>query len=80
MTLLNVDQYVDDNFEECQTLPLVIESVTDDPSALGVPPYYLMAFELGGVPTTTVVPSTNLSWQVTHKAGELRFLFIWVVL
>ncbi|KIP02077.1 hypothetical protein PHLGIDRAFT_60745, partial [Phlebiopsis gigantea 11061_1 CR5-6] len=34
-----------------------------------VPPYYLIAFEVGGVPTTTNLGSdaSNLSWKNTHK-------------
>ncbi|EKM51253.1 uncharacterized protein PHACADRAFT_263297 [Phanerochaete carnosa HHB-10118-sp] len=68
------NNYIEDSFQECQSLPLVIESITNDPSALGVPPYYFIAFELGGVPTTTPIGSSNPLWQVTHKAGSSLML------
>ena len=65
-------QFLEQEFDECQTVPIVVESLsTNDTTALGVPPYYLLAFEAGGVPTTTMVGSdpANLSWQAIHKRG-----------
>ncbi|GJE93630.1 hypothetical protein PsYK624_097900 [Phanerochaete sordida] len=73
------NNFLDDSFQECQKLPIVVEPLTGaDASAVGVPPYYLMAFELNGVPTTTSLGSdlNNLSWQVTHKAGSTLILTI----
>ena len=66
-------QFVDQDFTECQTLPLLVESLfTNNTAAVGVPPYYLIAFEAGGIPTTTMIGSdpNNLSWQAIHKRGE----------
>lgn len=65
-------QFIQQEFEECQTLSPVVESKSSNASALGVPPYYMLAFELGGVPTTTMVGSdpSKLSWQVRHKRGK----------
>ncbi|KDQ50931.1 hypothetical protein JAAARDRAFT_141098, partial [Jaapia argillacea MUCL 33604] len=37
-------------------------------------PYYLIAYELGGVTTVTPVGSTSLSWQVTHRPGAQLML------
>ena len=61
-----------DEFEECQSVPLVIIPPASNASAVGVPPYYLLAFEPGGVPTTTMVGSDpkNLTWIANHKQGE----------
>ncbi len=51
-----------------------MQSITNDTSAVGVPPYYVVAFEPGGVPTTQNVgnSSGNLSWLVDHAAGTLN--------
>ncbi|KIP04189.1 hypothetical protein PHLGIDRAFT_205058 [Phlebiopsis gigantea 11061_1 CR5-6] len=65
-----------DALEECQTLSVQISSRTSEGSAVGVPPYYFLAFEVDGVPTTTPmdgIPS-NMSWQVRHKRGSLLLL------
>ena len=37
-----------------------------------VPPFYLYAFEVGGVPTVTLVGSdlTNMLWTAAHKRGR----------
>ena len=52
-------------------MSLIVQSVSNDTSAVGVPPYYLMAFESGGVPTTTMVGSdlSKLTWLANHKRG-----------
>lgn len=62
--------------QECQTLPIIVQSITNDTSAVGVPPYYVVAFEPGGVPTTQNVgnSSGNLSWLVDHAAGVTLML------
>lgn len=67
-------QYTDREVEECQTLPLYVVSTTDNASSLGVAPYYMAAFEAGGVPTVTLVGTTtsNLSWQVRHRRSTTK--------
>lgn len=66
-------KFVELEFTECKSYPVFVESITNDPSALGVAPYYLIAFEVGGIPTTTMVGSDphNLSWTANHKQGIL---------
>ncbi|KAJ3480187.1 hypothetical protein NLI96_g8529 [Meripilus lineatus] len=61
---------------ECQTLSIVVSSISTDPNALGVPPYYMLALEQGGVPTTQNVGNNpgNLSWVVDHVAGSSLML------
>ncbi|TCD71080.1 hypothetical protein EIP91_000172 [Steccherinum ochraceum] len=62
---------------ECQMLPIVVSSIfANDSTKLGTPPYYLLAFELGGVPTTTMVGTdpTKLSWQANHARGSSLML------
>lgn len=67
---------VSDEFEECQSVPLVIIPPASNASAVGVPPYYLLAFEPGGVPTTTMVgrDPKNLTWIANHKQGAKLML------
>lgn len=38
----------------------------------GVPPFYMMAFAVGGTPTTTLLGTneTDLHWTVDHPVGE----------
>ena len=64
-------QYIQTSFDECQTLPVIVEPLTNATST-GVPPYYLIAFEVGGIPTTTMIGNDpqNLSWTAIHKAGR----------
>lgn len=44
---------------------------SNDPSALGVGPYYMLAFEIGGIPTTSMIGNdpADLWWQANHKQG-----------
>ncbi|KAI0791341.1 hypothetical protein C8Q75DRAFT_73715 [Abortiporus biennis] len=68
------------DLSECQTLPIQIIAVAlaDNPNSVGVPPYYMMAFKFGGVPTTTLIGSdaTNLSWTVNHAKGSQLLLTV----
>ncbi|KZP24229.1 hypothetical protein FIBSPDRAFT_888957 [Athelia psychrophila] len=40
-------------------------------TSMGVPPYYMIAYESGGIPTTTNIGTnaTNLSWQAGYGIG-----------
>lgn len=69
--MLTLYQFIADEFTECQTLTLSIIPLNNATTYTGVPPYYLLAFEPGGIPTTTAVGSNpqNLTWQVAHKRG-----------
>jgi hypothetical protein len=57
---------------ECQSISLVVSSLNNDDETFGTPPYYMMALEIDGVPTTDVVGEdpTMLSWVVNHAAGK----------
>lgn len=70
------NNYIQQEFQECQTLPINVIPQNSSFTTTGVPPWYLIAFELGGVPTTTMVGSdpNNLSWQVTHARGATLML------
>ncbi|KJA15460.1 hypothetical protein HYPSUDRAFT_149061 [Hypholoma sublateritium FD-334 SS-4] len=39
----------------------------------GTPPYYMIAFSVGGTPTTTLIGTdeSNLSWTITEPAGDV---------
>ncbi|KAJ7595329.1 hypothetical protein C8J56DRAFT_775704, partial [Mycena floridula] len=52
----------------CDSISITIKDI---PGAVPVPPYYMMAFEIGGIPTTTLLGSnvSNLKWTVDHAPG-----------
>ncbi|EKM55034.1 uncharacterized protein PHACADRAFT_208564 [Phanerochaete carnosa HHB-10118-sp] len=66
--------------EECQTLQIVISPFdsSDSPASAGIPPFYMLAFEPGGVPTTSALGSdlTRLLWQVDHVRGSQIMLAV----
>jgi hypothetical protein len=66
-------QMVSKSLMECSSLKIIVIPKNDSTSFTGVPPYYLTAAEIGGVPTTTEIGSdpNNLSWRVNHRAGTL---------
>ncbi|KZT01644.1 uncharacterized protein LAESUDRAFT_752523 [Laetiporus sulphureus 93-53] len=70
------NNYLETELEECQNMTIVVESLSSNSSELGVPPYYLIAFELGGVPTTRMVgpDASKLYWQVGHREGSMLML------
>jgi hypothetical protein len=70
------DNFVSTSLSECQILPLVVTSLNNDGVTFGVPPYYMMAMELGGTPTIDYVGTdrTALSWVVNHAAGTKLML------
>lgn len=55
----------------CETFSLIVKPKTNS-TVIGTPPYYLMAFEVGGIPTTNFAGTdpNSLNWQVNHQAGE----------
>lgn len=60
----------------CTNLPIIVKSY--DPttnSTHGTPPYYMIAFAIGGTPVTTLIGTDqgNLSWTVTQAVGSLLF-------
>lgn len=59
------------SFQECERVPLIVLNST---GSYGVPPYSLIAFELGGVPTMTNIGNdpNNLVWRADHKRGVWR--------
>lgn len=71
--LIGTLQSITGSFQECQTLPIVVLPLPGNSSAIGVPPYSLIAFEDGGVPTSTIIGSDpkNLTWQVKFNQGAL---------
>ncbi|KAI0075008.1 hypothetical protein K474DRAFT_1600548, partial [Panus rudis PR-1116 ss-1] len=66
------------SFAECQDVPIFVVPLNSSTTDLGVPPYTLIAFEVGGSPTRQVIGSdpANLSWKVDHSAGSTLMLTI----
>lgn len=63
----------------CLPLPIIVKSF--DPttnSTHGTPPYYMIAFAIGGTPITTLIGTdeNNLSWMVTHPVGSQLILSV----
>jgi len=67
------NNFVSTTLEECQSLDINILALN---GSFGTPPYYMMAMEVGGIPTTTLVGENRsaVSWVVTHAAGVTLML------
>ncbi|KAH9475368.1 hypothetical protein JR316_0012479 [Psilocybe cubensis] len=68
-----------DVIPSCAELAIIVQS--SDPTTNltnGVPPYYMLSFELGGTPQRTFIGTddANLSWQVTHAPGSKLVLSV----
>jgi hypothetical protein len=63
----------------CVTLPIVVTPLdTSTNSTPWTPPFYMIAFVVGGTPVTSLIGTdeNNLSWTVTEPAGEYsKYLF-----
>ncbi|KDQ50211.1 hypothetical protein JAAARDRAFT_200207 [Jaapia argillacea MUCL 33604] len=55
--------------QTCQNYSLKIGPAASSKSGSSTPPYYLIAYEVGGITTVTPVGSTSLVWQVIHAPG-----------
>jgi hypothetical protein len=68
--------FVSTSLSECQSLSLVVSSFHNDDVTFGTPPYYMMAMEVGGIPTTDFVGADRsaLNWVVNHAAGTTLML------
>ncbi|KAI0791462.1 hypothetical protein BC629DRAFT_1509716 [Irpex lacteus] len=66
------------SFSECQQLPLLIVPLNTTPTYYGIPPYYLFAFEPGGIPSVSMIGTDpkNLSWQNTHQRGASLMIMV----
>jgi len=63
----------------CLPLPIIVKSFNTTTNAThGTPPYYMLAFAVGGTPITTLIGTdeSNLSWTVTHPVGASIFTLI----
>ena len=50
---------------------MVVTPGTGSTASLGTPPYYMLAFQPGGVTTRSLLGTdpANLQWTVDHPAG-----------
>ncbi|KLO16881.1 hypothetical protein SCHPADRAFT_994839 [Schizopora paradoxa] len=63
----------------CSNYPILVQSRnTSNASALGTPPYYMIAFNPGGVATTSFIGSdpNNLTWTVNQSGGSSLVLSV----
>lgn len=58
------------SLQACQEIPFKLLPLPNG-SFFGVPPYYMIALEGDGIPTTVEIGSnsSNLLWKVEHKHG-----------
>ncbi|KAJ7839928.1 hypothetical protein B0H14DRAFT_1063842 [Mycena olivaceomarginata] len=65
-------QTVSTSLPSCQTFPITADPLT----AHGVPPFYMIAYAVGGAPITSSIGTneSNLSWTVTHPIGTQLLL------
>ncbi|KAJ6503580.1 hypothetical protein C8R45DRAFT_1091356 [Mycena sanguinolenta] len=61
------DQVVSTSLPSCRSVPLEANART----ANGTPPFYMMAFPVGGTPSTSFIGTnqSNLAWTVTYPVG-----------
>ncbi|KAF8970972.1 hypothetical protein BDZ97DRAFT_1410986 [Flammula alnicola] len=63
----------------CVSLPIIVKSFDPTTNATnGTPPYYMIAFAVGGTPVTTFIGTdeNNLSWTVTQPVGSQLVLSV----
>ncbi|KAF5378925.1 hypothetical protein D9757_008740 [Collybiopsis confluens] len=60
----------------CQTFGIIVEPVNATNLTQAFPPFYMLAWEIGGTPRTTLLGTDNssLSWQVDHPVGTSLML------
>ncbi|KAJ3756947.1 hypothetical protein FB446DRAFT_799324 [Lentinula raphanica] len=60
----------------CQSLGIIVEPVNATNITHGVPPFYMIAWEMGGTPRTTLLGlnESSLSWTVDHPVGTSLML------
>ncbi|KAF7378227.1 hypothetical protein MSAN_00247500 [Mycena sanguinolenta] len=71
---LSGPQSVSTSLPSCQTFPISVKSLTGH----GVPPFYMMAFAVGGTPITTLIGTnaSDLAWTVQHPIGTQLLLAV----
>jgi hypothetical protein len=70
------NNFVSTSLTECQNMSLVVKSYNNDNVTFGVPPYYMRAIAIGGIPTIALTGSDRnaLSWVVDQRAGSKLML------
>ncbi|ESK90820.1 hypothetical protein Moror_16526 [Moniliophthora roreri MCA 2997] len=60
----------------CQSLPIVVKPFNSSITSLGVPPYYMISYEIGGTPRVQLIGqnASNLAWQSEHPIGTTLLL------
>ncbi|KIK64271.1 hypothetical protein GYMLUDRAFT_241448 [Collybiopsis luxurians FD-317 M1] len=60
----------------CQNLPITVQPVNPTNQTHGIPPFYMIAWEIGGTPRTTLLGlnESSLSWTVDHPVGTSLWL------
>ncbi|KAJ6467922.1 hypothetical protein C8R45DRAFT_876409 [Mycena sanguinolenta] len=71
---LSGPQSVSSSLPSCHTFPISVKSLAGH----GVPPFYMMAFAVGGAPITTLIGTNpnNLTWTVEYPIGTQLLLAV----
>jgi len=62
----------------CRQFPIQVKPFDPSNNTHGVPPFYMMAFAIGGTPSTTLIGTdeSNLSWTVNQPVGTQLLLTV----
>ncbi|KAJ3886987.1 hypothetical protein GG344DRAFT_81177 [Lentinula edodes] len=69
-------QFLGPQLPSCQSFGITVEPVNATNITHGFPPFYMVAWEIGGTPRTTLLGlnETSLSWTVDHPVGASLML------
>jgi hypothetical protein len=70
------NNFLGTDLPSCMDLPITVEPVNATNITHGIPPFYMIAWEVGGTPRTTLLGlnESSLSWTVDHPIGTSLML------
>jgi hypothetical protein len=70
------NNFLTTSLPSCDSLPITVEPVNATNITHGIPPFYMLAWEIDGTPSTTLLGlnESSLSWTVNHPVGSTLML------
>ncbi|KAJ4490686.1 hypothetical protein J3R30DRAFT_3694407 [Lentinula aciculospora] len=70
------DNFLGTELPSCQSFGIIVEPVNATNVTHGIPPFYMIAWEIGGTPRTTLLGlnESSLDWTVDHPVGSSLML------
>jgi len=70
------NNFLSTELPSCDTLPVIVSPVNVTNQTHGVPPFYMIAWEIGGTPSSSLLGlnESSLSWTVNHPVGTTLML------